>query len=511
MKSPAAPHMPPVSTQAPVARGADPTRALGLFLVRESDQYNLELFNAMREVTYLQYRDIPAVEAIRRAGLKPLKSDSFRVRTVGPGGEAGPAEPVRVEYFERGGTRALLFYFGGYWHLWSRASAAMLSKNGVNEFTDILIEVIERIRPLDLYAANFSRLIRSQAQGHRLMAAMAGNVQRVRAGEVTFELEGPRSNVDMMMFSMFAMVASMERNWIVQRLLAGRVAKWRRGEWPFGRATIPFGYTLEAKTQRLVPDPSKRAAVREMLLVLSGDAPTSEMARQLSRVGVVTSRPSSATGKHLVPVALVSKDAYVKSLYGWAAVWCQGEFLFRISNVFRDLDELSGLHVARDPSRPDDVGELQMLYKVGVPEGGWAEPEVLRAFAQKAIDMVSTEVDARRRHRPRPLTAAVRQGSSDADLHGQMLPSSSLLDGERPADAPAPARARQRIAPWTGRKWIDGDFFYELRARDVGRYYLLRWPLLRRLIRSVDVIDADDGEYDDMVALLDAETAEGLS
>lgn len=484
-------------------------RACGLFVVRESDQYNLELFNAMREVTYLQYRNQPKVEAVRRAGLEPLSNEIFYVHEIGPDGQPGEAQAVRVESIQRGGTRADLFYYGGYWHLWSRASAAMVSRNGVNEFTDILIEVIRRVSPRNLYAANFSRLIRSQAQGHRLAGAMAGHVQRVCAGEVTFELEGPRANVDMMMFSMFAMVASMERNWIVQRLLAGRVAKWRRGEWPFGKATIPFGYKLDTKTRRLIPDPSKKDMVREMLLILCSDAPPSEMARQMSRLGMRSLRPNRVTGAPVPIAALQGAEQHVKSLYAWAALWCHGEYLFRISNVFRDLDELAGLRVARDPKRPGDLGELQMLYEVGVPDGGWAEPEVLRAFSQKATSVVADLVETRNRNRPRPLTAAVQAASSAADLHAGLLPSSSLVDLRRHTNLQgAPARSRQQLGPWTGRQWTDDQFFYEMRIIDRVRYAILRWPLLRRLTQTVDIVDAEDNTFDDLLELVSAELIE---
>lgn len=212
-----------------------PPRVLGLYVIRESDQWDLELFNAMREQTYLSHRAIAAVDAIRQVGLEPLRGDSFPVTLTDDVGVTTTTE-VHVEVLRNGSTKARLFFFGGYWHLWSQASAASVGNDGVNAFTSILIEVIQRLRPFNLYAANFSRLIRSQPQGSRLAAAIEGNVDHLHAGTLRLTFVGPEGQVGFMMFSMFSLVASMERDWIVQRLMAGRISKWRRASGLSGRA-----------------------------------------------------------------------------------------------------------------------------------------------------------------------------------------------------------------------------------------------------------------------------------
>lgn len=456
-------------------------RPMGLLVVRESDQWDMELFNAMREQTYLQHRGVPEIEAIRQAGLAPLEDDSFTIEVTG---DAVP-QRIIVEHMVVGTSKAILFYYGGYWHLWSRASAASVGKDGVNDFTAILIDVVKRVRPLNLYAANFSRLIRSQSQGNRLQADLDGNVDVVWAGSVPFHFTGPSAQVGMMMFSMFSMVASMERDWIVQRLLTGRIAKWRRGEWPFGAATIPHGYMLDGD-HRLVPNPELRASVREMLIILSNpETPNGEKVRQLSRAGVYSMRKHRRLGERIPVGAMRGVDSLVASLYAWAPLYVQGEYLWRMANVFRDLEELAGVPVVRDERIKNDLGEMQMLYKIPLLDDGWAEPEVLSAFSTTAADYMAWLVQ-RGATDVRPIADTIETASVDPALHIRIL----NPDRARWADAAqrerrSRARSKKTIAPLAGRNWVDGDWHYELQVVSRKSYRLVRWPL--RNGRSVQI------------------------
>ena len=452
-------------------------RATGLFVVRESDEWDLELFNAMREQTYLNHRAVAEVEAIRKVGLAPLEGDSFEVAWETADGRPRSTRVI-VETIKKGNTKAVLFFFAGYWHLWSRASAATVGGEGVNDFTAILIEVIKRLRPTDLYAANFSRLIRSQTQGSRLQSVLEGNVDAIHAGSVTFPLTGQQAQIGLMMFSMFSLVASMERDWIVQRLLAGRVAKWRRGEWPFGKGTVPFGYYVDPNTHKLCPDPDARDAVREMLMVLSKDSPPSQLVKELNRAGVVSMRKHRRLKEHVPAGATTSPNALVDSLYAWAPLWCQGEYLFRVTNVFPGMEELAGVPIVRDPRNPGDLGEMQMLYQVGVPEDGWAEPEILAAFAEKAAANTLHMLENRKRTNLRPLAADVAQSSANPALHVHVLsPQNTRGLDRKTRNRRAAARAKGRISALAGRTWTDGSWRYELHVCRTDMYKILRWPL----------------------------------
>lgn len=452
-------------------KSAPDTRALGLFVVRESDEWDRELFNAMRENTYIPHRGVAAVEAIRKAGMAPFSTTGeFTVKTK------DGKQRVIVEVIRQGRTKAILFCYQGYWHLWSQASATKEGDKGVNEFTAIMIEVIKRLRPREMYAANFGRLVRSQKHGNLLQAALSGNVDTLWAGGFQIQLSGEFAAMGMMTVGMFSTIASMERDFIVQRLLAGRIAKWRRGEWAFGHGTVPFGYMLNANKQ-LVPDLSKRDMVREMLLILgSTDAP-SEKKRQLNDAGVMSMRAHRRLKGHVPVGAMQASSALISSLYAWAALWCFGEYLFRVENVFADMQELAGVPIVRHKGmRRSDMGELQMLYKPGVPEGGWAEPEVLQKFLEQAIATSSVMVADHRRTEQRPLSKAIKAQSANADAHRKVLNPNYMraLDHETQRRRSG-SRAKRRITALTGRFWRRNGYHYELQMGGANLYRLVRW------------------------------------
>lgn len=449
------------------------TRVLHLIVIRESDEQHREMFNAMRELTYLNLKKHAAVETIRKVGMRPWDGD-FTVEFEVDG--AVISRTVEVTTLRHGDTKAILFQFNGFWHMWSMASAAKMSAGGYNNFTRLLIEQLQQLRPETVHVANLSRLIRSEREASRLEErGLRDNVDRIVAPEMTFELTGTNAWVGFMMLKVMAWCAATERTAIVQRLLAGRIAQWRRGEWPLGRAVVPFGYTYDKKLKRLFPDESKKDAVREMMLVLISDAPPSLKAAQLDEIGVRPFRKSPRGDRYVAFSARKRPAGAIETLMQWASIWVSGEYLVRFSNTL-GLDELSGLRVARFPG-DDDNGEFQMLYKVGLPENGWCEPDLLDAFARKAIAH-SGDLLAAKRKELRPLTEVTATTASRPDLlRGLASPEALSHQETSPRSRRHAARARKMIQPLVGRGWISGDWFYELHAGVRNTYRVLRWPL----------------------------------
>lgn len=455
-------------------------RALGLFVVRESDQWDKVLFDAIRDRTYLPHRNVPEVEAVRQAGMQPLTLESFTVSMSLPDGTARQTQ-VFVESCMSGRTKAVLFSFGGYWHLWCQASAAKVDdEKGINDFTAILVQVVRRLRPKTVYAANFSRLVRSMSQAHKLADAFSECVDEVCVGELKFDFAGS-SPVGHLMVTMLSWAAAMERDAIVTRLLAGRIAKWRRNEWPFGDHTIPFGYRLDEK--RLVPDESQKTIVRRMLLILSSDLPPGEMIRQLDDAGVTSMRSHRRLQEKSPLGALTSPYAAVNALYSWGSLYVTGEFLFRLASSFRGIDELAGVPISRfeveGTGLPDqgDPGEMQMLYDVGVPDGGWAEPEILEAFTLRASQHFRALVSRGRTHN-RPMTAPVAASSEDVSLLQTFLPSQASMGNDRVSQQRRNAAAAKAVvSPLTGRGFHDGEYYYEMQTVTTGRMRMSRWRI----------------------------------
>src|SRR6478735_9326553 len=223
------------ATSTDIRRAASPAettadgRPLALINTRESDEHNRLLFDGMREQTYAMLSDIPAVAAVQKLGLAPLDPgrESIVVRAEGPFGVV--EREVVIHRLQVGSTRAILFGFMGYYHLWSPWQAA------------------------------------------RLQTAMFDNVDKVSTGVADFHLTGPNAQTGLVLFSTLAMAAAMERDWIVQRTLTGRVWRASQGRWPFGKVAVPFGYKWDAKKRCPVPDRKCRKSVRAMMMILCTD------------------------------------------------------------------------------------------------------------------------------------------------------------------------------------------------------------------------------------------------
>ena len=449
-----------------------------LVVIRESDEWDEVLFDAMRSQTYLPHLADPDIRAVHEAGMAPLHSEgSFEATVVMPGGERRTVQ-VPVEIIAEGTTKAVLFALGGTYHLWSQSSAARTNLGGVNDFTKILISTIVRLRPRQVIAANFSRLIRSYDQGVKLQDALSGNVDSVLAGQITFDFAGPNAITGKMMFGMFAAIASMERDWIVTRLMAGRIAKWRRGEWLPGSTSVPFGYRFDPETKRLAPDASLQPAVRAMLIQLSNErvAPR-EMVRTLARIGVTTTRRHKRLGIKTSVAMVTTPSAFIDGLYGWAPLWIHGEHLTRFTSPIAGVGEIAGVPVVNDPSLDTDSGEFQFLMRVGVPRGGWAEPEVLASFEAAAITRAAAKVQSRG-VAPRALGPHVRAASAAADLHESLL-NAHAMRGMDPRSLQSRARRRgESLLPLlTGLTWADETAMYEIHVSSGDTYKLLRWPV----------------------------------
>lgn len=526
-------------------------RPLGLFVIRESDESDRVLFDAMRNQTYIRYRSTIAVEEVRRVGMAPLvQGDSFTIQTTDGAGKAISVEvPVRV--MVEGGTRAYFFVWRGFCHLWSMASAAKTGRGSraTNEFTSILMRVVEEQCPTAVLAANFSRLIRSQHQGNYLLTSLVDRVDVVYAGDTQFPLSGPRAVEGHMMFQMFAMVASMERNWIVQRLLTGRIAQWRRGEWTLGGWIVPFGYTYDKKTKTIKPNPDLREAVRAGLIILSSDASPAEMTRQLARVGFKIRKRKKSGDREVVAASESSAPRdYIDSLYSWASVYCHGEFLLRLTNVFPGMTDVAGVpvmrrggapaatdtdfapdlaqavtselertlteHQLRLPDADADSGELQLLIKVGIPEDGWAEPDILDGFREKATARMHA-IHARQQLAPRPLNPEVLAGSANPDLLGRVSSLHVMRRDPSYRSRLVGAQNAQQVPPHAGRGWVTGNWWYQLHATGRHYYSLMRFPLATRgtgsalveeLVREQALLDwPSDPDGDSQVDPIDLE------
>jgi DNA invertase Pin-like site-specific DNA recombinase len=461
-------------TSPPTAEAAY-TRPLGMAVNRESDEDDRVRFENLCEMTYQNLRDIPAMEAIRKVGMAPMQGRSFEVEWEVEGKQV--TREVTVHIIREGRTKVRVFYFEGYWHVWSQASASLPAQDGNNEFTTILADLLRTHRPQVLYAAYLSRIVRSTVEEKRLTMALSGNVDRLEVKDMSFQLTGPDAAIGFMSLTMMAWCAAMERTAIVQRLLAGRIATWRRQEWPFGSTMVPFGYDYDEDTRTIRPDPTKREAVQAMMTILASNLPAGQMALELDRAGVTPMRRYKKSGRRALFSSQAHPDKVIRSMYAWAPLWVCGEYLMRFSNPMPDIDELSGLAVVRYEHLDDDPGEFQMLFQFDLPDGGWASPELLTAFMNAAGDVQYEAVTSGGVRAPRAFGDHAAAMSRNAGLHRRQLAGSHLRKSDRDSLVRRSAgRARRIVSALSGRAWTDGIWSYELLSQSSDLYKVVRWP-----------------------------------
>ena len=465
--------LPEGAWEIPLSKGQPPTspgRTIAMFEVRESDQHDHLLFDGMRQQTYEPYRDNPWVRAVLAAGLAPLRASGTHAFTVRFDDGTSIRLEVLIEQITRGRTSVTRFQVGPYVHLWSMASAASMNTDGDNDFTSVLIDEVRSTRPQLVIAANISRLVRSDQEGGLLLKVLPDHVDEVWAGPVVLKLVGEGSEYGRMLFSVLGAVAAMERNWIVTRMMAGRIAAWRRGEWLFGETTTPFGYRLEDR--RLVPVPELRDQVRQMLLLLGDDVAPSLTVRRLADLDVPTFRRSSSKVIGDSTRARNNPRALVDSFLAWVPLWVAGEYIWRFTSPMKGVREFAGAPVVYADGHSAGSGEVQLLMTPGVPPGGWAEQDVLDRVALAARTRFGSQLATRSREPEMPLAQAVRCRSTDPDLHEAVLGVNN--EGRRPPVRNPRRRGTRTAALFSGYGWGDGVGTYELKVHPHGRYAIVR-------------------------------------
>ena len=247
-----------------------PGRVAAMFEVRESDYDDKLLFTAMLEQTYEPYRDNPWVAAVLATKMAAMHASYSHTFVVNFDDGTTLQLEVLIERIKKPHATVVRFQLGPFVHVWSMSSAATTNAGGDNDFTQILLAEIRRAKSQLLIAANISRLVRSDQEAGLLLKVLPDHVDAISTGSQVMKLNGENSEYGRMQFMLLGSMAAMERTWIVTRMMTGRIAAWRRGQWLYGRNSVPFGYRLDEEN-RLHPIPEMREQVREMLLILGTD------------------------------------------------------------------------------------------------------------------------------------------------------------------------------------------------------------------------------------------------
>ena len=347
-----------------------PYRVPHLTVCRESNEYDHILLQGLVQQTLAFNTGRPATERARDLGIRPL---------IDPAGCG-----VAVALLSCGRAKAVLFEVDGDYFLYAMTSAAKSNDEGENNWTHLVVGVMKSLRPEILQVASLSRLVRSFDHSSLLLHAVNRHVDEVRAGGTVMRMRGEGSETGHLLWSMLSMVAASERTLIQQRLTAGVVAKYRRGEWVLGKGAVPLGFRLDPDAKTLVPDPGRAEALRMAFIWLADPQLTKwEIVRRIGELGVTTDRLRKSSPDATV-ADFKSPEMYVNQLLGWAPLYRTGQWVTRWPNPFEGALHIAGMPVVRDNGRE----ELHFAYDFG-------RPDIDPMFIEAALAVRSHRVTSR--------------------------------------------------------------------------------------------------------------------
>lgn len=434
-------------------------RCLAFVMNRESAGHT---FVQICAETYRISAKLPGVKHVGKLELEPFESKVVSVN----------GEDLAVARLRNGTAEMSLFRYRGVWHGWSIESAAMKAENGFNDWVGLFLAVIEVLRPQSLYMMTLARLVRSRPEARRIAHQIEGRVNCVVTASGEMWLTGPRAEVDFERFQREAHEAAADRDAIVLRLARGRADSVERSGWAHGEMTVPVGYKLRKKC--LVPDPAEEEAARAMIRILGTDASMREKARLLDEAGVRSGARPQDDNAHRPFLASRNYAQKIERLYRWASIYLYGETLYRTTVPLEHLDSLAGVELVHHASDHRRYGQFQQIGVILLPPNAWGSELDLQRFRQRAQQVITRLNEREAASRPqsaRQLGKHIRKKGADPTL---------WLGGTSLATSPVArvaSRARSKIWPFSGRRWVDHSYFYEVRATESNRYAIYRWPL----------------------------------
>lgn len=332
-----------------------------LVVMRESARYDRILMLGMIQQTLQKVTHLPGALDLYSAGM-----DVFD-------------HPERYGATTRkvGRSRMVMIERDGVLYLYSMGSAVQQDLPDTNAFVRELTRVVSTYRPVEVWVAAFGRLIRAAEHSGEILASLTANSRFVHC-EAEIDLSTPEGKLQ---FQVFSMIASAERDYIVRRHTAGRVAQWRRGEWIPN--AFPPGYRLVDRKLEL--DHDMVDAVRQMLVVMAQPGlPPSEVVAALGALGIKTAGVSRAHGSQATVADARNPSEVLETIAGWVSTYATGRYELLWPNPFPGVTDIAGVEIEEVDNRDDyPFGALRFVSEVPMPEGGWADSETLERVSAR--------------------------------------------------------------------------------------------------------------------------------
>jgi hypothetical protein len=337
-------------------------RATDLVCVRESDESDHILMEGCIQHTLSHCSALPGHQQASELGIAPLSS---------PGDFSGMFPVLELRHRR---SRAVLFLLGSTYFLYSEGSAAKTNVDGENNFTMMLLAVLERLRPVNVHIVALSRLVRSFEHAGLVQSAITRHVDRVFHAGMPMTMRGQGQEVGQLMWSTLASISASERNLIVQRLTAGVVAKYNRGHWTIGKHAVPYGYRLVDGV--LTVDESQRDAMAVAWSLLARKMPPRRVVQELADFGLSTPHLRRKHGPDATVALMRNPINFVDRMLRYAPLYLTGTHTQLLANPFPGAPHLASLPVKPPtPERPN--GHVEFEFSPGVPDGGWIDPDVI--------------------------------------------------------------------------------------------------------------------------------------
>lgn len=338
-------------TSAP--RPPAPSAASGLdhlVVMRESDEYDGLLMLGMIQQTLTKVRHLPGAVELLSAGMEVFESP-----------ERWGAVTKRVAR-----SRMAMVERGGVLYVYSQGSAARDDLEDGNSFVRELTSILAMYQPRETWVASVTRLLRSVNYLSQILESLEAHTETLH-GEMEIKVRTPQGR---MQFGILALFAASERDYIVQRHTAGRVAQQQRGEWI--PSSFPPGYAKQNRRLALIEDEVEK--VRQMLHVLADlSLNAGEVTRRLGGIGISSARLRRLHGEDATMADARNPSDAISSLVGWMDLYQNGAYEVLWPNPFAGLEEFAGVGV--EDVEGFEHGALRLKVAVPVPEGGWADDE----------------------------------------------------------------------------------------------------------------------------------------
>jgi len=334
-----------------------------LTVCRESNEFDKVLMEGMVGQTLSYQRDRASYEMARELGIRMLATphpDSLEVTDAD-----GRTTMVHFARLRHGRAHAVLFETKGDWFLYSMTSAAKQNAAGENDWTLLLTGVLAALQPKRVLVASISRLVRSFQHSGLVHHTVSKHVDEVQAGHQVLRMRGPGSETDQLQWSFFVMVAASERNLIVQRLIAGVVSKYRRGQWVKGQGAVPLGYYLDPESKVLRVNPEETELVTTAWMLMNSAEPARRIVARLGAMGVSSPTLRKRYGANATVADHSDPGSFVRRMLGWSHLYLTGQHTTAYPNPFEGIDHLAGMPVSRDAQGRE---WLRFSYEPGRPD-----------------------------------------------------------------------------------------------------------------------------------------------